>query len=152
MEKEQSKKKKPHPTRIFKTPEELLKVWNDYKEDIKKKESEWIKVQYVGKDGVKREDPVKLPYTIEGLKRFCWDEGLGCIEQYFTNQNECYNDFVGIATRIKNEIRENQIMGGMNGFFSQQITARLNGLVDKKETEIKGGLNIPNLPDIGGRK
>jgi hypothetical protein len=24
-------------------------------------------------------------------------------------------------------------------------------LVDKKETEVKGGLNIPNLPDIGNR-
>jgi hypothetical protein len=40
----------------------------------------------------------------------------------------------------------------MVGIYNPSITQRLNGLVDKKETEIKGGLNIPNLPDIGNRK
>ena len=51
-----------HPTRIFKTPEELEKVWNEYKEDLKQKEQDWQKVQYVGKDGDRVTDPVKLPY------------------------------------------------------------------------------------------
>lgn len=141
-----------HPTRIFKTPEELEKVWIRYKEDIKVKELDWKKVQYVGKDGERVTDPVKIPYTLEGLKRFCWDEGIGNIEQYFTNQDEIYTDFIGICSRIKNEIREHQIIGGMNGFFNPSITQRLNGLVDKKETEVKGSLNIPELPNIGKRK
>jgi hypothetical protein len=39
----------------------------------------------------------------------------------------------------------------MNGFFNPSITQRLNGLIDKKETEVKGGLNIPPVPDIGNR-
>jgi len=140
-----------HPTRIFKKPEELEKVWNDYKADIKVKESEWEKVQYVGKDGNRVTDSTKIPYTLEGLKRYCWDEGIGQIDQYFDNHKGYYDDFVVICSRIRNEIRENQIIGGMNGFFNPSITQRLNGLVDKKETELKGGLNIPPLPDIGKR-
>jgi len=140
-----------HPTRIFKKPEELEKVWNDYKADIKVKESEWEKVQYVGKDGNRVTDSTKIPYTLEGLKRYCWDEGIGTIQHYFDNTDNIYDDFCVICSRIRNEIRENQIVGGMNGFFNPSITQRLNGLVDKKETELKGGLNIPPLPDIGKR-
>jgi hypothetical protein len=93
-----------------------------------------------------------LPLTLEGLKRYCHDEGIGEIGQYFDNKDQLYEDFVVICSRIRNEIREQQIMGGMSGFFNPSITQRLNGLVDKKETELKGGLSIPNLPDIGNRK
>ena len=39
----------------------------------------------------------------------------------------------------------------MLGFFNPSITQRLNSLVDKNQTELKGGLNIPKLPDIGNR-
>jgi hypothetical protein len=134
-----------HPTRIFKKPEELLKVWNEYKEDIEEQETKWLKVQYVGKDGERVTDPVKIPYTLEGLKRYCWDKEIGDISSYFTNDRELYNDFTTICSRIKNEIREHQIIGGMNGFFNPSITQRLNGLVDKQENTIKGEPRIFNV-------
>ncbi len=137
--------KKPHPTRIFKTPEELLKVWNEYKEDIEEQESKWQKVQYVGKDGERVSDPVKIPYTLEGLKRYCWDKEIGTIQHYFDNTDSMYDDFCVICSRIKNEIREHQIVGGMNGFFNASITQRLNGLADKKELDVKGEPRIFNL-------
>jgi hypothetical protein len=134
-----------HPTRIFKKPEELLKVWNEYKEDIEEQEAKWLKVQYVGKDGERVTDPVKIPYTLEGLKRYCWDKEIGTIQHYFENTDNMYDDFCGICSRIKNEIREHQIIGGMNGFFNPSITQRLNGLVDKQENTIKGEPRIFNV-------
>lgn len=139
------KQKKPHPTRIFKTPEELLKVWNEYKEDIEEQECKWQKIQYVGKDGERVSDPVKIPYTLEGLKRYCWDKEIGTIQHYFDNTDSMYDDFCVICSRIKNEIREHQIIGGMNGFFNASITQRLNGLADKKELDVKGEPRIFNL-------
>lgn len=139
------KKRKPHPTRIFQTPEELLKVWFEYKDDVELQELKWQKVQYVGKDGERVADPVKIPYTLEGLKRYCWDNDIGDISDYFTNNRELYNDFTTICSRIKNEIREHQIIGGMNGFFNASITQRLNGLADKKELDVKGEPRIFNL-------
>lgn len=141
-----------HPTRIFKEPNEIFVVWGAYKKDIANKEEEWQKVQYVGKDGDRVVDKVKIPYTLEGFKRYCWDENIGDIKNYFENSGGLYEDFKGVCSRIINEIRENQITGGMSGFFNPSITQRLNGLTEKKEIEHKGGLNIPNLPDIGERK
>ena len=111
-----------HPTRIFKKPEDLQKAWKAYKEDLKDKAKVWVKVQYVGKDGDKKQDSPKLPLTIEGFKRFCWDENIGTVEQYFTNQDGDYEDFLGICSRIKNEIREDQITGGILSFYNPSIT------------------------------
>ena len=137
-----------HPTRIFKTPDDLLKVWQEYKAELKEKEAEWIKVQYVGKEGERVEDKLKLPFTFEGLKRYCWEKGLGEIEQYFTNQNKYYDDFVGICRAIKNEIRENQITGGLLNVYNPSITQRLNNLAEKTETSTSINLlNIDPLDD-----
>lgn len=122
-----------HPTRIFKTPDDLYKAFEEYKEDLKIQSNEWKKYQYVS-NGERKEDAQKLPLTIEGFKRFCYSH-YGCIEQYLTNQDGLYTDFIGISTRIREEIRENQIMGGMLGFFNPSITARLNNLVDRKDVK-----------------
>lgn len=139
-----------HPTRIFETDKDLEKAWNEYKEDVKEQSKEWLKVSYVGKDGDKVEEPQKVPYTLEGFKRFCRNK-YGCIEQYFVNQDNYYDDFISICRAIKDEIRENQIIGGMLHFYNPSITQRLNNLTERTKTEHSGGINIPNLPDIGNR-
>lgn len=126
-----------HPTRIFKHPDELHKAWIEYKNDLEKQSNEWLKVQYVGKDGDRKTDPQKVPMTLEGFKRFCRN-GYGEVEQYFTNQDGYYDQFIGICSHIKQEIRENQIIGGMLGFYNPSITQRLNGLVDRKDTTSNG--------------
>jgi uncharacterized short protein YbdD (DUF466 family) len=123
-----------HPTRIFKTPDELKIAFDKYKDNLKQQSKEWVKVQYVGKDGDRVEEPQKVPMTLEGFKRYC-REHYGDSHQYFINKDALYDDFVPICHAIKEEIRENQITGGLLGFFNPSITQRLNGLVDKKETE-----------------
>lgn len=140
-----------HPTRIFKTPDDLLEVWEAYKKDLKNIGKKWPKVQYVGKDGMRVEDYPIIPMTLEGLYRYCWETNIGTIEQYFTNKEGYYNDFVSVCSRIKTEIREQQIIGGMIGAYNPSITQRLNGLVEKTENNITGTLNIPKVPDIGNR-
>jgi benzoyl-CoA reductase/2-hydroxyglutaryl-CoA dehydratase subunit BcrC/BadD/HgdB len=134
-----------HPTRLFHTEDDLLKVWNDYKDDLEERSKEWEKVQYVGKDGERVVDHMKVPLTFEGFKRYCWDNKIGCIEQYFTNQDNCYTDFIGVCSRIKTEIRENQIIGGLMGVWNPSITQRLNGLADKSEIDLKTEPRIFNI-------
>lgn len=121
-----------HPTRIFKTPEDLEKAFIDYKDNLKDQSNEWLKVQYVGKEGSRVTDGQKVPMTLEGFERYCY-ENYGCVEQYFKNQDGYYEDFIPICSRIKKEIREDQIIGGLLGFYNPSITQRLNGLVDKSE-------------------
>lgn len=125
-----------HPTRIFKKPEDLLKAWGEYKADLIEQSNEWLKVQYVGKEGDRVTDGQKVPKTLEGFERFCYDK-YGCVGQYFDNKDKLYGDFVAICSRIKNEIREDQIIGGLLNFYNPSITQRLNGLVDKSESNIK---------------
>jgi len=121
-----------HPTRLFKTPEELYKSFEEYKEDLKNQSKEWVKIHYVGKEGEEKKEPKKVPMTFEGYKRFCRTR-YGEVEQYFINKDEYYTDFVGVCSRVKEEIRENQIIGGLLGFFNPSITQRLNSLVDRKD-------------------
>jgi hypothetical protein len=121
-----------HPTRIFKDPIEIDNAWEAYKDNLKVEANQWLKVQYVGKDGERVAEPQKVPYTFEGFKRFC-RKNHGEVEQYFTNQGDLYTDFVGICRAIKEEIRENQIIGGLLGFHNPSITQRLNSLVEKTE-------------------
>lgn len=123
-----------HPTRIFDNELELSKAFEEYKEDLQLQAEQWQRVQYVGKDGDRKTDPQKVPMTFEGFKRFCRNK-YGEVEQYFTNQDGYYADFIGICSHIKEEIRENQIIGGMLGFFNPSITQRLNGLTDKSEVK-----------------
>ena len=132
-----------HPTRIFKTADELKAAWQGYKQNLDIEAKKWLKVQYVGKDGERVTDAQKLPYTLEGFKRYC-RENHGEVEQYFSNKDGLYHDFVGICSHIREEIRENQITGGMLGFFNPSITQRLNGLTDKSEVTVK---EQPLFPD-----
>lgn len=121
-----------HPTRIFRSPEELERAWELYKENLKIEALEWVKVQYVGKEGQRMSDPFKLPYTMEGFSVFCY-KNYGVIKEYFLNRDGYYDDFNTICSHIKEEIRSNQVTGGLLGIFNPSITQRLNLLVEKIE-------------------
>ena len=55
------------------------------------------------------------------------------MEQYFTNQDGAYTEFLGICSHIKNKIRRDQIEGGMVGQYNPSITQRLNALKDNQD-------------------
>jgi hypothetical protein len=131
-----------HPERIFKTESDLLQAWNNYKQELEVKANEWLKIQYVGKDGERVSDPYKLPLTYEGFLRYCYDNH-GVVKQYFENKDGYYTEFVSICSRIKNEIKENQITGGLLGVYNPSITQRLNGLTEKTESKVE----ITDAPD-----
>ena len=133
-----------HPTRIFKTSDELENAWNLYKESLKQEALEWVKIQYVGKEGQRMEDPFKLPYTMDGFEVYCY-KNFGCVNHYFDNKEGYYNDFGTICSHIKKEIRANQITGGMLGIYNPSITQRLNNLVEKNETTVVS--EQPLFPD-----
>jgi hypothetical protein len=133
-----------HPKRIFKTPEDLEQVWEEYKDDLKNQALEWVKIQYVGKEAQRMEDPYKLPYTMDGFEVFCYKK-YGCVNQYFDNKQDYYDDFVTICSHIKKEIRSNQITGGLLGVYNPSITQRLNGI--KEQTDItSGGEKLQSTP------
>ncbi len=128
--------------RNVKSPEIMWGLFQEYTLDLEFKAEDWVKIQYVGKDAVRKADNYKIPITFEGFKRFCWDEGIGDVEAYFLNDSKDYLEFSSVCARIKNSIRENQVIGGMLGVYNPSITQRLNGLVEKQETEVKTDISI----------
>lgn len=141
-----------HPTRIFQKPEDLLSAWIQYKEFKNNEATKWEKVQYVGKDGERVTDKPPMPITIDGFIAWYYNTEGKFIHQYIENKDGVYNDFVGIVTHIKSERNDNIKTGVLTGHFNASMGNRIVGLADKQETEIKGTLNIPSIPDIGNRK
>lgn len=122
--------------KLIDSPDSMLSYFNQYKEWVIENP---IEIEdYVGKDAdrVMRQKP--RPLTMEGFEDWLFQNNIiDGIDQYFSNQGEAYNDFLGICRAIRRSIRKDQIEGGMAGIYNPSITQRLNGLVDKTESKIQ---------------
>jgi hypothetical protein len=136
-----------HPTRIFKSPDELLQAWEGYKASLIEEAKKWPRVQYVGKDGERVEDYPKMPLTIEGFEVFCYSNH-GCVNQYFANKDGYYDDFVTVTTRIRMECRADQITGGALKMYDQRIVASLNGLKDYTDNKTSASIAVLNIDPL----
>lgn len=78
--------------------------------------------------------PLRVPLTIEGFKNYCYYK-VGSVKHYLENTDKAYEEYRPICSRIKEEIRQDQIEGGMVGQYNPSITQRLNGLTEKQEVK-----------------
>lgn len=139
--------------KYIETPQKLWELFEAYKKDVK--ENPRVKIEYVGRDGERVETPIERPLIMEGFESFvCQHTKITYpdLTEYFEGKNESYKDYFPISARIRAEIKAEQVDGGMTNVYNASLTARLNGISDKKELDHKGGINIPNVPDIGDRK
>lgn len=121
---------RPHGTKYIKTADEMWQWFEEYKTQTK---SNPIRVHdFVGKDGDSVERLKERPLTIEGFKNFCRRKGCE-VHQYFDNAGGAYSDYLAICRAIRDEIRQDQIEGGMAMIYNPSITQRLNGLTEKTE-------------------
>ena len=116
--------------RNLNSPEQLYELFERYKRDVKANPR--IKSVFGGKEFEERAEPLERPLTMEGFEVFCWDE-VGQVEQYFKNIDKRYEEFIPICSRIRKEVRRDQIEGGMVGQYNPSITQRLNGLKEQVE-------------------
>ncbi len=123
---------RPKGTKYIETPDKMWELFEAYRKDVKSNPR--FVYDYVGRDGTEVQKRLERPLTMEGFSCFCYNI-VGCIHQYFANQDELYNDYMSICSRIREEIRQDQIEGGMVGQYNPSITQRLNGLADKRETK-----------------
>lgn len=128
---------RPKGTKYIERPEDMLILFEKYKQYAIEQCEQWKQFQYVGKDGMRVEDKLKVPLTMEGFRIFGYNNGV-TIKHYFDNTDDRYADYCTICSRIKDEIRENQIIGGMLGMYNPSITQRLNGLTEKVEQKTEG--------------
>ena len=125
--------------RNVETPEQMWELFCEYAAHIKR--NPILKQDFVGKDGEEVYRKLEKPLTLDGFENYCYDI-VGCVEQYFKNQDGLYEQFIPICTRIRKEIRQDQITGGMAGIYNPSITQRLNGLTEKQELKHEGTIEI----------
>ena len=119
--------------KYIETPEILLELFEKYKSKVH--ENPRYKYE-LDKTGKVTPIPLRVPLTIEGFKVYCYNE-IGSIKHYLENRDDSYKEYVPICTRIKDEIRNDQIEGGMVGQYNASITQRLNGLAEQSEVTQK---------------
>lgn len=119
------------------TPDRMYELFRQYKEAAKKRPK---KVHdFVGKDAIEVYKEREVPLTYEGFQNYVEDlDIITTLDHYFMNYEKRYEDFVGVCARIKREIRQDQIEGGMVGIYNPSITQRLNNLVEKTDVTSQG--------------
>ena len=127
---------RPKGTKYIQTPEKMYELFCKYKDWVKKnpiKVKDWV--GGMGKMVIREKE---RPITFEGFEVFIMNlDGIQSkgINHYFINQDGGYEDFLSICQRIKKEIRDEQVTGGMAGIYNPSITQRLNNLVERTENK-----------------
>lgn len=126
------------------SPEKLLEYFKQYKKFVKS--NPFIVEDWVGGAGKDVNRKKEKPLTVEGFENWLEDsEIISHLSDYFANTDKRYSDFATICSRIKREIRQDQIEGGMAGIYNPSITQRLNNL--KEQTENTVVIEQPLFPD-----
>ena len=129
--------------KYIETPEKLSKLFDGYR--IHTKSNPRVKIEYVGRNGERVETPLDTPLTMEGFRVYARKQG-SCVEHYFANTDESYENYRTVCRAIRDEIRQDQIEGGMVGQYNASITQRLNGLTDKQDVTVN--TPPPLFPDV----
>jgi hypothetical protein len=131
MEKKKNKVGRP---KAIESPEVMYNLFQEYCEHTKAnpiKVKDWV--GGMAKPVVREKE---IPYTLEGFEIYCFKQGIiSDLGKYFANSEGAYEQFRTICSRIRQEIRDDQIKGGMAGIFNPSITQRLNNLVEKTENK-----------------
>lgn len=134
--------------RKFNSINELLIAFDEYKKWASK--HPWNKKEAVKSGeavGTIIDLPTERPLTEVGFAVFC-NMSITGLREYGKR-----DEFSYIYEKIKNEMSEQRISGGMAGAYNANLVARIDGLVEKRETDethrFPNGININFAPDNG---
>jgi hypothetical protein len=130
---------RPHGTKYIETPKKMWDLFTEYKNSVK--ENPILVEDYVGKDAERVFRQKEQPLIFEGFECFVMDKEIinyPDLSEYFEGKNESYRDYFPICSRIKREIRHDQIKLGFLNLINPSITQRLNGLTEKTDVTTDG--------------
>jgi hypothetical protein len=120
--------------KYIETPEKLWEMFEAYENTYKKNPRVIDKALQSGKVV---QEKLRVPLTYEGFETFCYEQGVTVDSLLWYNVGE-FDAFVSIVTRIKEEIRNDQVEGALVGQYQQNIVARLNNLTEKTDVTSNG--------------
>lgn len=128
---------RPFGTKNIETPEKMWEYFEAYRKAIK--DNPILVKDWVGKDADMVHKPKERPLTMVGFQNYLDDQDIiSDVTDYFENKDNRYSDFIRICSRIKRNIQQDQIEGGMVNIYNPSITQRLNGLTDNVDLTTKG--------------
>lgn len=139
---------RPKGTKYIETPEKLWELFVAYKKETKEKPV--IIKDWVGKDAETVYREKEKPLTMVGFECYVMehtDITYPDLSEYFEGKNESYKDYFPISSRIRKEIENDLTTGGLVMIYSQNLTARITGLVDKTENNVKIEAKTPIFKD-----
>ena len=120
--------------KYIETPERMWELFEAYREEVKSKPKH--KNDFAGKDAEEVIKKLERPLTMEGFQNYLDDQDvISDVTDYFENKDNRYADYIRICSRIRRNIKADQIEGGMVGIYNPSITQRLNGLVEKTDNK-----------------
>jgi len=123
--------------KYIETPEKMWDLFEKYKQEVKSNPT--IVKDWVGKDAELVYREKERPLTMVGFECFVMNNTkitYPDLTDYFENKDERYSNYIPISSRIRAEITNDQINGGMTMIYSQNLTARLNNLSDNTKNTI----------------
>lgn len=123
--------------KYIESPEKLWELFEKYKQEVKNNPT--IVKDWVGKDAEPVYREKERPLTMVGFECFVMNNTkitYPDLTDYFENKDERYSNYIPISSRIRAEITNDQINGGMTMIYSQNLTARLNNLSDNTKNTI----------------
>ena len=123
--------------KYIETPEKMWELFEKYKQEVKGNPT--IVKDWVGKDAEPVYREKERPLTMVGFECFVMNNTkitYPDLTDYFENKDERYSNYIPISSRIRAEITNDQINGGMTMIYSQNLTARLNNLSDNTKNTI----------------
>lgn len=126
--------KPPIKEKYISSPEELLQLWDEYKDSI----DENPDVQEIATGKGVHEIRVKRPYQRKGFEAFVFRKLGHHVHQYIDNYENRYDSYLGVVTCMRSEWEEDQIEGTLTGRYkAPNLVARLNGLTEKVQQDGK---------------
>ena len=133
--------------KYIETPVKMWELFLEYKKEVK--DNPTLVQDYVGKDAEMVYREKERPLIDKGFFNFCRRK-IGCVRQYFENQDKLYDEYITICRAIREEIDEDQLNGGMTNIYNPSITQRLQKLTDRHDvtSEDKAIISKPITVEI----
>jgi hypothetical protein len=116
-------------TKTFNTPEDLYKVFEEYRDFVKTNPKLIQKLAYTQVVSIEHE----LPLTLQGFEAFV---GADLSRYLSATKGTIYEHYGIVARNIKTQVKADQLQGAIVGYFNANIVSRLTGMHAKVEAEI----------------
>jgi hypothetical protein len=136
--------KPPRKKKAISTPNKLWQLFMDYV--AHEAANPMHRIDYVGKNGTRKETPLETPITFEGFECYLQDQGvINDLGDYSKNKEGAYDAYSPIIARIRQNCFVHNFKGASVGIFNANIIAKKLGLIEKSQVEVKA--EQPLFPD-----